>query len=105
MSPQPLAASLNCNLVRGNSHTAAFVCSAAGQINLHRFDNLATSKYRSRTSTAEENLINIVVKDETKLLLIVTTECYANSFRNRIANRIGMANAFPFDDFNFPSSR
>ena len=72
--------------------------STAGKVNLDGFEHLTPGERRARGAAAKQRFVHVVVQDLTEPLEVETREATAERFGQRIANGIGMSEAFVLDE-------
>jgi hypothetical protein len=69
-------------------------------VQFHGLCDLSARKRWTCRTPAQENLVHIVVQDDTKPLQVMTAKRSADLFREGIANRIGMTDSLALDHFH-----
>lgn len=105
MRSKPCTASIDSNLGYRNSLTSVVASRTPGQINLHGFQEFAAAERRPRRASTEKDLVDVVVQYGAEPFKVVPAELNADAFRDRVADRVGMADALALNDFDIAVKR
>ncbi len=97
---QPLFARLRSKVLYGHLVAAVLEGGASGQIDLHRGDDTAAAECRSAAARPQQRLVDVMMKDEVKMLQIISAQRKAQLFGKRVTHGVRMADSLALDDLD-----
>jgi hypothetical protein len=100
MFPEPLPGSLYRQFFDWDFNATIEHGRSAHQKYIHRLQHFPAAKGWGRTSSKEETLVDIMMQDKSKTIMIKTTKATAEVFGQIIADSIRVSQALAFNHFH-----
>ena len=99
--PKPVFCSRFGDLANGNINTTIFIGGSIAENESHRFHHFTSTKLWRGLPYHKQSFIDIMMEDTPEVFLIFPAQFHTGGFHNRVANGIGMSDAFSLHQFNW----